>query len=184
VNQREYLITRVVLFLYPFGSDDRLRQNIVPYLNQYSDDLLHTLDELFDGNAEHAGPIKTSVAQKRPEGAIREHLEFFPLMPDRTQLSRRTMVNGLRSYRQLPETDDLTSMGPELVSQCKALILAVLAVGQGEAFTDDRIVDLIIAHADEVERVISIIAERGTSEPALISDLLSSEAPALSEGRL
>lgn len=193
MDTRAYLITDLTMLLYPFGADYRLRTTIVPYLNQYSDELLHSLVGLFDGKTEHAAPIKTSVAQRRPEATIREHLEFFPLMPDYSQLFRSSMVKGLRSYRQLPETDDLTSMGPQLISQCKALIMTALAVddravfvdGRTTAgFADDRLVNLIIAHANDAEQLVSLITERGTADPALISEILNAATPALSEGTL
>lgn len=187
------LIEGVATLLFPFYADVHMVNTVKKSLTQYSEELLTTLNDFFREDAAHADKIRISITKALPEATIREHLEFFPLMPDYSHRFREHMVNSLRLYPQLPHTQDFTMMPQDVINQCKALITASTLIEEFTVFhggntangiKDDRLVDLIISHANAPQRLFSLIMQRNIADPALLSEILNADAPAISDGTL
>lgn len=192
-DEKVELIEEVATLLFPFYADVHMVNTVKTSLTQYSNELLTTLAAFFREDAHHADKIKTSITKGLPEETIREHLEFFPLMPDYTHRFRAHMVNSLRLYPQLPNTTDFTRMRPEVLNQCKALITASTLIEEFSAFRDGntangikdaRLVDLIISQAEAPQRLYALLMKRNTADPVLLSEILNADAQAISDGRL
>lgn len=193
-EQNADLIAETAALIFPHHTDVNAMNAVSRSLSDYSEELIEDLVVFFKQEEEYADRIKTSILKRMPEWTIRDHLEFFPLMPNFSHSFRLNMVASLRLYYpSVSATEGLTSLGAEVIKQCKVFIEVALTLDIVSAFNegscarglkDQRFVDLIKARADDSQRLLRIINDRNTADPALIESILDSSAPAVSEGML
>lgn len=191
-GDRQKLLDDLAAIIYHSNMFTSLKSVIREDLSSYSPELLNDLAELFKHESEVTQHVKICISMKHDEGLIRDFIAFTPAIPHLSFSYAHEVIASLHTYPQLPDTESFSSLGNEVLSQCKALLHVAAethdyelyrnGVDMGSGFADSRLVDLIIARPEQSDRIIEIINERGTGDPAVIRAILDFGTASLSGG--
>lgn len=176
-------------------------------LDSYSDQLLSSLHQtILHGDEKFSSELVALIESTRNSAIdVHEHFTFRQhLSPDTDLGTVRSILRGLHHYPELPQSEDHLSENyaeaPAAVQeQVIALIKVVEALDyelvinptrtstirreQGRTMvTGHELIEVILSHPADAERISRIIIERQAQDAALIASLLDSSAPSLSEG--
>lgn len=180
------------------GQIHRMHQVMVE-INKYPDDLLQRLNKAIDDDVPNMWMIDRQIRAGLPHNEISESLYFLPRMKNPLYIAAQKHLRSLHAYKQLPPSDDYSKESEGVRKQCLALMTvaksAMYAVGEHNVFDgseertpyvlkDERLTDLILEYTDRATEISNIVEDRETVDPDVIRSILSSDAPALSEGML
>lgn len=111
------------------------------------------------------------------------------------------LITALHDCELLPPSEDYSRESELVRAQCKAFVTVLEGVinwgsgatltwipvtprGASWKFNDARFVHLILNSPEKAERIVSIVKERQTQDYEVVSVILHSDAPAMSEGTL
>lgn len=180
-------LTNAVSVLHQLTTDekrDNLRDNILP---KYEDEFLTTLyDVLQDPLLRNQ--IARMVVNEYPRSAIDDCIMFLPLLDIEPELTTygALIVLGAREYRQMPQGEDRYTMTAWQKQQFIALMSVVktleydyagvppvsYADKYGSYLSEDALIETVMEHADKIDVILDIIAERHLCTAEDIAPLL------------
>ena len=191
--------------------DDEDRERLHSSLEKTKQRLLSYTDQLFDGVFEaivHGDEmlsmdIKVLVDSPLNSTAdVHEHVAFRPhLSPDADLGTVRSILRGIHHYSELPQSENYAEASAEVQAQVIALIKVTEAMDerfvthptspncvvreQGMTMVSGHeLIEVILSHPAEAERIVAILIDRETVDTALITSILDTPAPALSNAIL
>lgn len=173
-------------------------------LRGYSDGMLSRLDNGMYSDSSDLDLVDQLISDGEKEAGISEALFFLKTVQTRQLSFVLNAVQGLHITSQLPEYADYSTADEMTIRQCIALVSVTVALmdSQGTelatshlvhkpmqprfatAVGDEGLVQLVMDHPDDHERIVRVIYERNTASVSVIAEVLNAAAPSLSDGSL
>jgi hypothetical protein len=206
---REALVTSIASHVYGAEtSDNRIDykqlDEVKESVNGYSDSMLSRLTNGMHDESSELNRVEPLVYDGAAEPRVNESLYFLGMLQDVYHPQVINAVQGLRITGSLPPCEDYSSADEGTLKQCVALVSVTVAIMDCEyelkdrtllvhrsmgiyyatALRDEELVRLVMDNADRHDVIVRAIYERKTASTTVISEVLKSSAPSLSEGAL
>lgn len=184
-RQKEMSELGAVLAVYP----PRLIDRMYTELTKVQDDLANEL-------------VIILTSDQNDLAAVDEYVTFSHYVSRTTTMNMaRKMINSLHSYPQLPVMDNYAEASEQVQTQISALLHVAdrlfqafstrldnnypLILDKGKVMLEgDSLIRLVITHPDKADLIATTIISRNIKDATLLRDVITSDAPSISEGTL
>lgn len=170
-------------------------------LERYPDDFIERLDHQLTSDPNGSFFAAKAIERGASLSFVSEMLTFGPIMQTDSSELADELVRGLRRYKQLPDMQDYGTAPKEVIQQCAALItvaellddyqydnpeiqIPVSTYVPDEGYTkhrssmtinNDDLIEIIMEHPEEAERIVDLIIERGSEDMELIREIMGQD---------
>lgn len=178
-------------------------------LEEYSDQLLKRLNDVWKPRTQLSSAIAVMVYHGESEQFIREFAMFGGIVADETTGMSMAMsfVRSLHGYKELPQVEDYSAADAKTKAACRALLVLAERLRDGrKEFSEDEppiigvphdydsyntpviqdagLVQLVVDRPDDVQRIGDIALARRTTDAETIISVMDYDTQSLASGVL
>jgi hypothetical protein len=187
--------------------ENRYQKEIEATVSTYPPDLLRKISNYVDPAAHPNNPnfgintIRLMIIDGATPERLNEGIHYLPLLSNTTPRVAERMLSALHLYPQLLQSDDRNREDHTIIAQRTALLHITYSmfhiynlddadleldtlINSDWTLTDQKLVDLALAHPERGEAIRYFIIERKHVDTDLIEAMLANPAPTLNDGIL